>query len=299
MNEKDWRNRKNLDYMEKYSSRRIDITQRSHCMAPTADSMCCVNNKAFLNNTIGKRQHITLVSVCMCVCVCVRAYVCLSSSVCPAAGVMRGRSGTGTSCWVSRHGMTTLALWPGQNSQKHMIQYEDTHSHTHSDHFLLTSLEVRWTDPKATTCNFLDEDRERLTTRATNPKRRYLASWGWDSVSHLYPEIHKSKNTLLWPHSNLSLQTTRHSPLRGKGKLTEAVIGVHMMQGVVLTSGISQPNWSCEHECKWSCSVQCSGGADHSFQEFSPRTWARLFVFWSGYLSKRRMTAEYQVAQQI
>ena len=68
----------------------------------------------------------------VCVCVCVCAYVCLSSSVCPAAGVMRGRSGTGTSCWVSRHGMTTLALWPGQNSQKHMIQYEDTHSHTHT-----------------------------------------------------------------------------------------------------------------------------------------------------------------------
>lgn len=28
-----------------------------------------------------------------------------------------------------------------------------------------------------------------------------------------------------------------------------------MTQGVVLTSGISQPNWSCEHECKWSRSV--------------------------------------------
>lgn len=127
MNETDWRDRKNLDYMEKYSRRRIDITQRSHCMAPTADSMCCVNNTAFLNNTIGKRQHIT---TGQCVCVC--AYVCLGSSVCPAAGVMRGRSGTGTSCWVSRHGMTTLALWSGQNSQKHMIQYEDTHWHTHT-----------------------------------------------------------------------------------------------------------------------------------------------------------------------
>lgn len=250
MNETDWRDRKNLDYMEKYSRRRIDITQRSHCMAPTADSMCCVNNTAFLNNTVGKRQHIT---TGQCVCVC--AYVCLGSSVCPAAGVMRGRSGTGTSCWVSRHGMTTLALWPGQNSQKHMIQYEDTHWHTHRDHFLLTYLQVRWTDLKATTWNFLDEDRERLTTSATDPQRRYLASRGLDSVNRLYLEIHTSTNTLLWPHSDLSLQTTRHSPSRGKRKLTEAVIGVHMTQGVVLTSGISQPNWSCEHECKWSRSV--------------------------------------------
>ena len=141
--------------------------------------------------------------------------------------------------------------------------------------------------------------RKTLTTRATDPKRRYWASWGLDSVNRLYLEIHTSTNTLLWPHSDLSLQTTRHSPSRGKRKLTEAVIGVHMMQGVVLTSGISQPNWSCEHECKWSLSVQRSCGADHSFQEFSPRTWARLFVSWSGYLSKRRMTVEYQVAQQI
>lgn len=73
-----------------------------------------------------------------------------------------------------------------------------------------------------------------------------------------------------------------------------------MMQGVVLTSGISQPNWSCEHECKWSRSVHSA--AVELITHF--RNSLHVPELYSlnpglGYLSKRRMTVEYQVAQQI
>lgn len=85
-------------------------------------SQCVVNNTAFHpHNTIGKWQHSTT-GLCLCVCLCV------SRSVCPAAGVMRGWSGTGTSCWVNRHdGMTTLPHWQGQDTQRHTYS---THTKT-------------------------------------------------------------------------------------------------------------------------------------------------------------------------
>lgn len=47
---------------------------------------------------------------------------------------MRGWSGTGTSCWVNRHAIATLPLWPGQDTQQHTVRTLKPHTDTHTHH---------------------------------------------------------------------------------------------------------------------------------------------------------------------
>lgn len=69
----------------------------------------------FVNNNI--------MSVSVHVCVWV------SSSICLAAWVMRGWSGTGTTCWANRHKIATLPVGPGWDTNTQACLKVDTHKY--------------------------------------------------------------------------------------------------------------------------------------------------------------------------